>query len=312
MSAIKDKIRFIYIPFLKIGGGFIIIYTFLDWFLFIKLQVFSANETLYDVVLPFALPWIPHLIWLWPRIKLLHIEKRNGRNPAHLFLFFAWGALIFPTIKAQDFMVAATGKLTKLDNINSIDKGDATKYYALQKCFVDTKDIGVFRHVFTNNGSHGHKNTVIRMSIVIPIYAEIYDTIHATCNAWIGVMYNEPLGTELFGQELQNECASFFAKSLNDFYTSDLYSFSYLDRVGNNYKRDEFREAILRSKKISLTDENIFTAVNTPFEARNADNLKWLLIGSFIGGLVWFGMILIPSFDKQKLQEFIIKHDRLA
>ncbi len=207
-------------------------------------------------------------------------------------------------------MIEATGKLTHLENINSIGNVEPAKFYTLQKCYIDKKDMGMYYHEFVTEARYkSPSNTVIRINIVIPILAEISDTVNKACNAWIGIMYNKPFWGVLKGKELEDERKAFVEESQKDFESRNIQELIYLDRVGKNYQMDEFREAIKRSKKTSLSAANIFTAVNAPFESRYTYDLKWFLVIFCIGCGAWFGLILIPPFDEHKLQQFKAKHD---
>lgn len=135
----KDKLRLIYIPFLIIGMSFIGIYTLLNWLLFIKLELFSLREVIKNFGLPILLPWIPILIWLRPRIKLLKFKREN--KDFH-YQLIAVGVIALSTFFAQEYLTTATGKLTQHAGINSIDKQEKTKFYTVKDYFVSKRDQG--------------------------------------------------------------------------------------------------------------------------------------------------------------------------
>ena len=92
MRDIPDKLRLIFKPFLIIAIGFILTYTFLHWLLFIKAGI-PLKEDIVKFWLPFGLPWIPVLIWLRPRIKLLRFKN----DKTHFFYQFSAFLIIFYT-----------------------------------------------------------------------------------------------------------------------------------------------------------------------------------------------------------------------
>src|SRR5690349_17419906 len=112
MKRLSDKLRIIYVPFLLITVGFILVYTLLHWLLFIKAAI-PLKEDIVRFWLPFGLPIIPILIWLRPRLKLLSFKNDNA---SFAYQFLALIAIAIPTIIAQEYLVAATGKQTVLDN----------------------------------------------------------------------------------------------------------------------------------------------------------------------------------------------------
>jgi len=137
MNKLTEKLRLIYLPFLIISLSIIGGYTFLHWLIIIKLQLFQIKDIIVNFVVPFILTWIPVLIWLRPQIKLLSLKTKNGGDLPFLYLLIASFAIVIPTIIAQKYLETATGKLTELPNISQIDRYEATRFYKLNKYYID-------------------------------------------------------------------------------------------------------------------------------------------------------------------------------
>jgi len=167
MNKQTEKIRLIYVPFLIIAITLISGYTFLNWLLMIKMQLFTIKEVIVNVITPMALPWIPLLIWIRPRIKLLSLRTKKGGDLPFLYLLIAASAIIAPTIIAQEYLVTATGKLTELENVSQIDRLEATRFYKLQEYYIDKKHIGVTKEVEVRGKNNEDLN--IRIYITCPI-----------------------------------------------------------------------------------------------------------------------------------------------
>ena len=60
MNELTRKLRVIYGPFLIIAISFILVYTFLNWLLFIKNDFFPLKEDIVNFWLPFALSLDPY------------------------------------------------------------------------------------------------------------------------------------------------------------------------------------------------------------------------------------------------------------
>jgi len=303
MKLFQRKIQLIFIPFLKIAFVYISSYLLIYWLLFIRLNTDLIPEDVRDSVLPLFIPFIPVLIWLRPKIKLLKLSNwqgKRGRLPG-LYFFVASLAMGVPTLLAQDYMETDLGRLINLGSISSLNNFKSSKYYTLHNYYIDKRNYGVSKYEFVNTGSHGSKNTVMRIFIVLPVFDKIDDTIRNNCDAWIGICYNIPYGTKLEGKALIDARNTFFSESENDFKSRDVQKFEYLDKVSKTWQLEGFQKAIENSKKACTIEAPIFTEVNDSFENRNGYTLFWAIF-SFLGCSGLFLLIvLIPAFARSKL-----------
>ena len=297
-----EKLRLIYKPFLIIAIGVISGYTLLNWLIFINLHLFSLNEDIINIWIPMALPWIPILVWLRPRIKLRSLKRKKGGDLPGLFIMIAGFAIVAPTLVAQSYIEKATGKLTPLESITQIDKQELTKYYSIRTFYIDKRHIG-FQTKFDVGGKHS-ENFNMNVFVALPIFETAADTSNSNCLAWYGVKYHEQISNRLNEQEKQDRFQKFARESQANFYSKDLYRFIYLDRIGNTDEHQGFNEAIKNNKRFSGSSTTVLIPVDQPFEERNGDKLGWIF-GSFgIGALIWLIILLIPKFDSETLEKF--------
>ncbi|HEX9513463.1 MAG TPA: hypothetical protein VF939_23395 [Puia sp.] len=128
-----DKTRLIFLPFLRIAVGFIGVYTLLDWWLVIRTGINQrVDEDIFLLLLPVTLPWIPVLIWLRPRVRLLNLQGRA----LFFYLLLAVLAIAPPTTFLQEYVETATEKLTALSTISQIAGTTPVKYYTVQQYYV--------------------------------------------------------------------------------------------------------------------------------------------------------------------------------
>lgn len=144
MKNLNLKLKHIYLPFLLIAICCIAGYSFLNWLFVIKTEWIDLNETWATFGIPFALPWIPLLIWLWPRINMLIYSSRSG-DPHGLRIAMAGFAIAIPTLISQQYLNTATGKLSKLNNVEEIDIQPLSKYYTFRNFYVDKQHASVYR-----------------------------------------------------------------------------------------------------------------------------------------------------------------------
>jgi len=302
MRTITKKLRFIYLPFLVMAISFIVLYTFLNWLLFIKTHTFSIKEDIINLWLPFGLPWIPVLIWLRPRIKLLKITGGKRDNLPFLYQFIAALAMAIPTIVAQGYMEKASGTLTSLETINQIDKSEQTKYYTLKDFFIDKINVGVHPS-FDVSGKHNEKLNM-HLYIVLPLLGSEKDTINSSCLTWLGVEYSEQISNRLEDKEKEEKYQAFVNESQKDFDKKNVNQFVYLDRVGNTEDGDGFKEAVKKSPRYNSMNTSVFLAINEPFESRTGNTFAWIFGAFGIAGGIWLIMLLFPKFDEEKIKLF--------
>lgn len=173
MNNIPQKLRLIYVPFLVMAIGVIAGYSFLNWLVFIKFHILSLNESVVNLWVPLLIAWIPGLLWMQRRIKLLRLKRQKGDLP-FLYLLVACFAIGISTVVAQSYLQTASGKLTALPDINSIEKQPATKYYTLKWFYVDKVHSGAKAILSTSGKQDEYLN--MDLYFVSPILASPADT----------------------------------------------------------------------------------------------------------------------------------------
>lgn len=299
-SNIALKLRLIYLPFLYIAIGFISIYTFLHWLLFIKWQVLTLKEDFLNIWLPFILVWVPLLVWLNPRLRLLKLKTEKGDLPT-LYLLIACFAISVPTIIAQEHLVTATGKLTELNSITQINQFAKTKYYTVRNTFVGKEQPGIVTTAEVS-GKY-NRDLTFRMYLLYPLYENGADTIHTQVEAWYGIKYSKTISNNLPDERKTQEWENFYETTREDVQKRDLQQFVYLDRVPPSDDLKGYKEALPRSTALKAEDISILTPVNEPFAARSGNKFAWIF-GSFgIGAVVWLIMILIPKLQPDAINK---------
>jgi rhomboid protease GluP len=317
-NSLKQKLRLIYLPFLIIAISFIVLYTFLRWLLFIKFNILDIKEDLLNFWLPFGLPWIPLLIWLRPRAKLLKRRiSKNGRknDPVFGYLFFASFVIAAPTIIAQLYIETATGKLTSLNSINEINNNAPTKYYTIKNYYIDKKNCRV-KSIAAVTGKY---NEYLDLNIYIasPIYSapKIIDTTNNLLPppgiiapaAWLCVKYYKQVSNHLSDDVIREEENEFYNETAGNFNDRNLDSFVYLDRISHNTDQDGYKKAIEKFQGIPATPiilEPHFDA----FENRNGKKFPWIFGAFAIGMALMFLMLLAIGLDDDKVNNYLGGH----
>ena len=299
MNSIPQKLRLIYLPFLVIAIAVIGGYTLLNWLLLIKFHVFSLKEDIVNLLIPLALPWIPCLLWMQRRIKLLRLKTRKG-DLSFGYLVVAWAAISISAVTAQSWLQTASGKLTALEDINGIKKTPPTKYYTLKQFYID-KAHSSAKAILSTSG-RGNQYLNMDLYFTSPILPTAADTSRGTCSAWLGVKYHQQISNRLSEDEKDASYRAFDERSAANFQQRDLATFVYLDRIGNNDDHRRFRSAIGRNKQVSGSPDLVLVPRHGSFEARNGNKFTWIF-GSFaIGAGIWLIMILVPRLDEDQVE----------
>lgn len=300
-SNLTKKLKLIFAPFLITMLSFCIIYTFLNWLLFIKFQLFSVKEMIIDFVIPLIFPAIPIIFYLHKRLNILNLKAKNGKTYTDFYIFILWLSISVPTIIAQNYLKTATGKLTQVENVSAISKQEQTKYYDIKRLFIDKSKASSYT-LFEVSGKH---DTDFNMTIyvVAPVFDKKNNASTATnCKYWLGIKYHNQVSNSISDSRKESEYQTFANFSETEFNRTDLSDFIYLERVGNSETGDGYKKALKNCTKLNTEGATIFISHKEPFENKNGNSFLWF-IGTLLGGIIISLIaILIPKFNQRELK----------
>ncbi len=291
----KDKIRFIFIPFLIVLFSLIIGYTFLNWLIFIELELLSLKKFITNWVLPILLVGLLVVFFLRSRLKILKFKKKDRLD---FYTFVLWILLTVPLIISQEYIETATGKLTKLNSINEIKKTKLTKFYTLKNYYIDKKHFASYARVKTS-GKH-RQYYDMDIYIAMPIFENENEALRKKALAYLALNYHKQISNRLKQKEKDTQFRTFAQECEKDFDNKDVSNFIYLDRIGNTEKRDGYINA-LKEKNLYNSNTIILVAKNKAFESRNGKKLEWLFVSILIGCLILLLLIYFPDTSVQEL-----------
>ncbi len=302
VHSVSNKLRVVYLPFILIAVGCLVGYSFLNWLLLIKMELFTLNEELVNFWVPFCLPGLPIFIWLRPRLKALQAKKKpRGTDLRGLFWYASWIAIAIPITIAQTYLATATGKLTHLSQIGQIEQVPKTKYYTVEDAFFDKADASI------ETASHysGRYNESFNMAIYLTCPIDDYgDTSRG--KVWLGTVYKGQISGHLSDDERESQFHDFFNNSVAAYNNQDLRKFSYLERLGRSDDGREFEAAVKRNKLYRTGTLDIVLEAHTDnFNDRNGDKLAWVF-GSFgIGAGACFLILLAAPIDSKEMNRIL-------
>lgn len=298
MNSLSAKLRIIYKHFVLITIAFILIYTLLHWLLFIKAGI-PLREDLVKLWLPIGLSWIPILLWLRPRINLLHFKNDNT---SFGYQMLACAAMAVPTLVAQEYLATATGSLTRLQTIAALPEHAPTKYYSLDQYVIDTQHIGI-QNTTSVSGKYDEQLDMT-IYIVMPILKDTDDTSTSSTRFWLGKSYHEQVSNRQSDQEKEYAYQTFAFVTQKEFEQTDFRKFNYLARMGRTDDHDEYNRAIEEVAPGKAAESVVFEAQTDSFNERNGQKFPWILISLGLGLVVFLIALLFPKFDADKRARF--------
>lgn len=294
MNDIGVKIKEVYLPFLVVSIGTILFYNLFRWTFDIKLGVLPLKEDLLNFWIPFALPWIPILIWLRRRNRILKV--RGKRDNGHFLYQFAMaGAIAVPIIVSQNYIEKASFDLVSINNILEANNQSDEKYFDINSFEVDKN--ASLPYVTARTSGRNNDNLNFYLYLACPF--------ESSENVWYGVEYTKNLSNRISDEKKDSEYRSFLEKSERGFDTYDFQKVKYFERLGYSDDRDGFIEAIKeRYPNVNESEQIILVPKSDVFEDRLGNTFPWIF-GSFgIGAFILLIMVTIPKIDEKELRGF--------
>jgi rhomboid protease GluP len=298
LNNLKIKLKYIYLPFVFISMAFIIGYNFLYWVLFIQFDITFQYLDTVQIILPNVLAWIPVLIWLQKRLKIL-VLKSNSRTH-FLFLQLAVFAIGIPACITQYYLEGKCGKCTALETIEQINDVPKSKYYTIKNYGLDQLHYSNYQTYYTSGKNN--QNLELEFFIAIPIFATPIDTSSKDCKAYLSYKYQKTLNANNSDIKPEDRLALFVEESLKDYWQTDFTGFTYLEHlrpIQKNYY------AAKNDSRYNSKNAVVFDAHYTTFESR-ADQVQSFLFGSMgIGFSLWLILLLFPKINDLNLKRLL-------
>lgn len=299
----RQKIKSLFIPFVVVSVGFIGLYTFFNWLLFIKLDLLPLRQEVKDFGLPVFFCWLTIVFCLKPRLQLLNLTNKKGEDRSFFYQMVALGLIAIPAIIAQQYLITASGTLTQLDSISAIDKQEKSKFYTVGHYFVAKQGFGAHTAMET---TEKNRSLRVQLFLALPMYETRYSPAKLPA-AWLGLKYTTEINNRLSDDEKQNKLEAFLKESEADFNKRDVQQFAYLDRIGSSDNLNNYQEAIKTSPVFHSASENILLVPeNTPYSEKNGTKLFWLCTTMALSTAVWLVLLRKPQLHEENLKAFQI------
>jgi rhomboid protease GluP len=291
------KLNLLFVPFLIISASCLVIFTAIDWIYNSNPGLFPIDDIFFTFI-PFILPIIPALIWLYPGIKKIEFKKRRGGDPVFGYFLIAIIVMAIPGFVIHSYLETATGKMTNLGAVKEIDSKEKTKYYTLKSGYYDKGHASIYLKGEVT-GKH-NENMNFHVYFAIPILDSIADTISNHCPVWLGYEYKKTVKNELSDEEYSRQFEAFEMHCIDDMNTKALNNFEYLKRMVNNEEHTGYIKAIKQQKKYTVeADIPVLKPVMEPFDQRNGSSLDWIFGAYGLGAVAWMLFIAFPKLKNE-------------
>lgn len=295
MSNYLLKLKHVFPTFFNVTAGTVAVLVLIRWLFFIQFPLFDIKEEFWVLWIPLVAPWIPILLWLRPKLRVLTFKKDND-NGRFFFQFVAWGVTTATLIVAQNYLTTVTGKLESLSVIEQIATKAPVRYYRISNFAVAP----YFGGSFTDFRTSGKTNDQLNFNVyfVTPILADTSQRITTAPKYWYGVKFHDQVRNRLSNEEKEDKYKSFYESCISKMNKYKFYALDHFKRTPTSDDKDFYLKAI--KSRINQEPDKSFVVlepVAEPYELRNGNKLAWIF-GSFgIGVSVMLFSLVWPGYS---------------
>lgn len=300
MKDILIKLRFIYLRYIIISIGFIILYSSVRWFLNYKLGVNLLKDDLLNFWFPFLLPMIPIIIWLRRRIWCLNIQERRD-NGFFLYQIIAALTIFVPTYLAQEYLEASRTKLINVKSISEITNAKNIDCYIIEHFDIIREYAGAYKSCRTS-GRH-NEHLFFKNFFVVPMVDESNQLDINSHKYWYGIKFTKEMSNYAGDSKKNERGEAFYQACIENFEQNDFKNFVFLKGLNYSDDRDGYIEAIkARQNNVNTDGLIILEPIKEPFNVKLKSKFDWILASFGIGAFVFLLMILVPSLNMTELK----------
>ncbi|EMO54095.1 rhomboid family intramembrane serine protease [Leptospira noguchii] len=296
MNSYIKKLKYILPVFLLIYVLTLILFLSARWLLTIRYDILDINEEIWSFVLPMSLPWIPILIWLRPRMRILRFKSKGGNGSFYLQLISVL-TIAVSLMVAESYLMTATGKLNIISNIQQIKSTSKDRYFKLMNFSVDPSVAGVSANVEVS-GKY-NENLNLELFIGIPFLPEAKSFNEEEYKYWYGVKFKKQISNKLNDEEKEKLYTDFYEESMEVMGRYNYYSLDHFERTPTSDDRRYFLQAIESVIKQKPDGSYVvLEPIKEKFENKNEGKLAWIFGTFAIGAVILSILLIFPGYKK--------------
>lgn len=198
MKDISIKLRYVFVRYLLISIGFILIYSTFRWYFDYRLGILHLKEDLLNFWIPFILPLLPITIWLRREVRILNIKGKSD-NGYFGYQFVAAITIFVPTLITQEYIEASNSKLINVNSVYEIEKAKNIDCYTINNFNVVKEYAGAHRSSRTSGRHNQDLNFTTYFAVPIIDYSNQIDFDNH--RYWYGFKYTERMSNHASDQK---------------------------------------------------------------------------------------------------------------
>ncbi|XDD51406.1 rhomboid family intramembrane serine protease [Leptospira sp. WS92.C1] len=302
MKLYLTKLRQILPVFLSIYVLSLIGFLSLRWLLTIRYEAVDINEEIWNFVLPMAIPWLPVLIWLRPKLRILRFKNEDGNGPFFLQCISAL-TISVSLMTSQSYLTTAFGKLEIISEIQQLEKVPKARYYKLGNFFVDPSRAGVYSN-FQVTGKY-NENLNFKLFFGIPFLTGTQIPQNENPKYWYGIKFKKEISNRISDEEKEKQYSIFYNECIERINSYDYHSLDHFERTATSDDKIHFFKAIeTRIPKKTDEDYIVLEPIQERFEDKNENTLAWLFGFFGIGFSLLLFSLVFPGIREDKRMEF--------
>ena len=291
MQAISFKLGHIFVPLLVLAVGFAAIYSVANYGLVIETGWLPLDRNLANGWLPGALGLVLTFVLIAPRVNVLSTGKK-GRD---LFLYQMLAATVVtaPTVFAQYYLAAETGRLIRVDKAEMIASAPRGEYYRAGSVCVDRHHPVVAAHNELSGKNNEYLN--FKLYVLTPVCGP------AAGRAWIAKTFTDQIYSNASDEAKQAKYKAFARHAQEQFDGFDFGKAQYFEAVGRTTDRRIYEKA-LSKHGVAQVAPIILISHDEAFENRAGDTLNWAIWSFGVSAVVFLLLILVRRLDPAKVE----------
>jgi rhomboid protease GluP len=303
MKPFVTKLKYILPTYFVVTLSTVLGFLFIRWLFSIQFEIIDVKEEVWELWLPIAFAWIPVLIWLRPKFRILTFKKDNDNGRFFCLLITAM-AMMACLMISQNYLSTTTGRLERLTNITDIDKKEKVRYYKLLDFNVAQQYVGSHTD-FRTSGKYNERLN-FNVYFVTPIIPDSNWKFKGAPTYWYGVKYSKQISNRIKDEEKEAQYKDFYDECVSKMRNYNFHSLDHFERTPNSDDRKNFLKAIERRINQKTSEDFIvLEPISEPYENRNGHKLAWIFGSYGIGLVLLFIMLLWAGYDNSEHQKQI-------